>query len=103
MTASPWREHEATLAERQLGLKAGAAGPGDHVAVKRMWDGGPFRRWSATKTTHTPMGYAMGGFVGSYVCGECYEPCDGVYLVREEQNWLCGACKEAVRPSRGEQ
>ena len=63
-----------------------------------MWERGPLRHWSATKTTLTPMGYAEGGFVGSYVCAGCRKPCGGVYLVREEQRWLCGQCKSKVQP-----
>lgn len=66
--------------------------------LKAMWGCGPLRRWSASKSTLTPMGYAEGGFVGSYACGQCRKPCDGVYFVREEQKWLCGPCKSKVRP-----
>ena len=63
-----------------------------------MWQGGPLRQWSAFKTTLTPMSYAEGGFVGSYVCGQCLASSSGVYLVREEQKWLCGRCKSKVQP-----
>ncbi len=73
--------------------------PRPEVNVKPMWEGGPLGRWSASKTTLTPMRYAKGGFVGSYVCAGCREPCDGVYLVREEQKWLCGPCKSKLQPS----
>ena len=69
------------------------------VSVKAMWEGGPLRRWSATKANLTPMGHAEDGFVGSYVCAECRQPCDGVYFVREEQRWLCGPCKSRVQPT----
>jgi len=72
------------------------------VTVKTMWNNGPLRRWSAPKTTLTPMGYGGGGFVGSYVCSKCLNPCDGVYLIRgrprEELKWLCGPCKSKVEP-----
>ncbi len=69
------------------------------VSVKVMWNSGPLRRWSTSKTSLTPMGYAEGGFVGSYVCAGCRKPCDGVYLVREEQRWLCGPCRSKTQPS----
>jgi hypothetical protein len=65
---------------------------------KPMWNGGPIRMWSARKTSQAPMSYADGGFVGSYVCTGSWEPCDGLYLVREEQKWLCGPCKRTIRP-----
>ena len=67
------------------------------ASIRTMWEGGPLRRWSASKTTLTTMGDAGGGFVGSYVCAGCRTPCDGVYLVREEQKWLCGRCKSKVQ------
>jgi hypothetical protein len=70
------------------------------VRIKAMWDCGPLRRWSTSKTTLTPMGYAKGGFVGAYVCWRCRTPCDGLYLVREgpgeELKWLCGPCKSRI-------
>jgi hypothetical protein len=66
---------------------------------RAMCEGGPLCLWSPSKTTLTPMGYAQGGFVGCYVCGSCLETSSGVYLVREEQKWLCGPCKSKVQPS----
>ncbi len=67
-----------------------------------MWESGPLREWSGAdkrpKSHFIP--YAKGGYVGAYACERCCGPCDGVYLVREEQRWLCGACKEAFRPKR---
>ncbi len=92
------REHQRT---KQNPDRARSIGPDSAPEVRQMWDGGPYRRWSPIKTTLTPVGYAKGGFVGSYVCGGCWEPCDGVYRAREEQGWLCGPCKERVRPSGG--
>ena len=44
------------------------------------------------------MTYAKGGYVGSYVCGQCLTTCDGVYFVGKEQKWLCGPCKSKVQP-----
>jgi ribosomal protein S27AE len=66
------------------------------VQIRRMWEGGPLRNWSDRKTTLTPMSHNRGGFVGTYVCERCLGSCDGVYLAREEQRWLCGACKTVV-------
>lgn len=67
--------------------------------VIRMWEGGPLRYWSLSKTTKTTSTYAQGCFAGSYVCDQCLESCDGVYELREEQRWLCGACKRGTGPS----
>jgi hypothetical protein len=71
------------------------------TSFRAMWVGGPPRRWSPSKTTYTPMGYSQGGFVGSYVCAGCWEPCGVLYLVREQQKWLCRPCKWKVRPLIG--
>jgi hypothetical protein len=68
-------------------------------AVRRMWEGGPLRSWSPTKTTLATLAHARGGFVGSYACDLCRRSCDGVYSLKEEQKWLCGACKSKRRPS----
>jgi hypothetical protein len=67
------------------------------ASIRAMWEGGPRRLWSPSKTTLTPMGYAEGGFVGSYVCGQCLATSSGVYRVREEQKWLCGPCKSKIQ------
>ena len=72
--------------------------PEKQTVVRQMWDGGPLRRWSPTKTPQTPMGYST-GFVGSYVCGQCLESCEGVYRLREPEKWVCGACKRKIERS----
>ena len=69
--------------------------------TRQMWESGPIRRWSQIRTTQTPLGCSV-GFVGSYVCGWCSEPCDGVYRLREPKVWVCGACKRKIQPSQGE-
>ena len=65
--------------------------------VKRMWAGGPFRRWSPVRTSGCPMPLAGGGFGGSYVCGECQRPVAGVYRVidrvQRRESWLCDGCR----------
>ena len=38
------------------------------VAPKRMWEGGPLRRWSAERVSGGQIPYDRGGFVGVYVC-----------------------------------
>lgn len=63
------------------------------VEIKRMWPGGPLRRRTSKRTSLTPIGYADGGFVGSYVCDGCRRPGDGLYCAREGYRWLCGACR----------
>ena len=47
-----------------------------------MWNNGPTRRFSETRNSLAPMPYAIGGFVGNYVCQECDAPCQGVYLAK---------------------
>jgi hypothetical protein len=66
--------------------------------VRQMWEGGPLRRWSKAKTPQTPMGHST-GFVGSYVCGQCLESCEGVYRLREPEKWVCGQCKRKIERS----
>ena len=69
------------------------------ASIRAMWEGGPLRQWSASKTTLTPMGYAESGFVGSYICGQCLATSSGVYFVREDQKWLCAPCKCKIQSS----
>ena len=68
--------------------------------IREMWPGGPLRRWSTRKTPQPPLGYRS-GFVGSYLCAGCMEPCDGVYRVRELSKWLCGPCRTKSQLSEG--
>ena len=69
--------------------------------VVRMWGGGPLRNWSPIKTPTSPHRHSQGCFVGAYVCERCRESCDGIYLVREGQSWLCGGCKRGTRYRNG--
>jgi hypothetical protein len=70
------------------------------VEVRQMWKGGPLRKWSPTKSSTTPDSYKV-GFVGSYVCARCQQPCDGVYPVRALTKWLCGPCKKNCQLPEG--
>jgi hypothetical protein len=71
------------------------------IEIKRMWEGGPLRQWSAERPLKGKwIAYATGGFAGCYVCEWCQESADGVYFVREPQKWLCGACKRALGKHR---
>lgn len=99
-------DHQHSYPGGGTGTASVASVPPDSMqtqVVIRMWSGGPFRHWSATKSSLAPMGYATGGFVGSYVCGLCKRSCEGVYLVREEHSWLCGGCKRVVRGPKAPQ
>lgn len=69
--------------------------PTRQPGVRQMWKSGPLRRWSPVKTPQTPMGHSS-GFVGSYVCGHCHEPSEGVYRLREPHKWVCGPCKRKL-------
>jgi len=76
----------------------------DNVWLKPL-DGSPGRQLTEFSTGqitvvrpshNAPMSHNRGGFLGAYVCERCLGSCDGVYLAREEQRWLCGACKTVV-------
>src|SRR5215469_16960575 len=63
--------------------------------VRVMWPGGPSRMYSPVKCSAAPIGYADGGFVGSYVCQKCGQPEAGVYRVKagaQTGMWICGRC-----------
>ena len=65
------------------------------VQIRRMWEGGPLRLWSASANSKCPILYSavISGFVAAYVCEQCLEPSGGVYQSHDkEQKWLCGAC-----------
>ena len=85
---------------RRAVVKPAHISAGGQSAVRQMWEGGPLRRWSSAKSPQTPMGYAT-GFVGSYVCGLCHEPSEGVYRLREPHKWVCGPCKRKLECSGG--
>jgi hypothetical protein len=66
-------------------------------SIRRMWTGGPTRRWSPIRESGCIMPLAAGGFGGAYVCDECAMPVTGVYRVidrvQRQQTWLCGGCR----------
>lgn len=67
------------------------------IINRRMWEGGPLRKWSEARPTGKFINYAQGGYAGSYVCEQCQMSCDGVYRVTTkcgQQEWLCGKCRK---------
>lgn len=58
---------------------------------KRMWVGGPLRRFSGGSVPGARMPLATGGYGGAYICDKCQKPVDGVYEASE--GWICGGCK----------
>jgi hypothetical protein len=68
------------------------------VVVKRMWEGGPLRQWSADskRPGSAFIRQDSGGYAGSYVCEACRCACDGVYCTVQVQKWLCGRCKAKI-------
>jgi hypothetical protein len=64
--------------------------------VRRMWPGGPLRRWSPTSTALCSMGRSGGSFTGAYVCDKCRVSVDGIYFVCEAREWLCATCRKAA-------
>lgn len=67
------------------------------ASVRRMWPGGPLRRWSAARGAGCTMPLDSGGYGGSYVCDGCRGPVVGLYSVirgvQRRAMWLCAACK----------
>jgi hypothetical protein len=65
-----------------------------------MWEGGPTRKWSATKCPGVLGAYygGCGGFVGSYVCQTCGHDVGRVYCVDKSdpalRKWICDGCKD---------
>lgn len=70
--------------------------------VKRMWPGGPLRRFSPVRKGACQAPLEGGGFGGSYVCEGCQMPVAGVYRViagvQSRESWLCASCK--AQPQR---
>jgi hypothetical protein len=71
------------------------------VELRRMWDGGPLRRWSPKPPFEGRAGSwmthagAIGGYVASsYVCEECREWTVGVYYYGGK--WVCEGCKNKL-------
>jgi len=76
------------------------------MSQKRMWQGGPLREWSETKTPATSMSYGKVGYAGRYGCDRCLKAVNGVYLVQETSSsagmWLCSDCRQNVRPKQAQ-
>src|SRR5713101_8380706 len=72
-----------------------------NIIVKRMWPGGPLRRWSPSKCSGGIV-YATGGYVLAYVCEDCRRALVGVYRVRVGADvvWVCRGCREKREPRR---
>jgi hypothetical protein len=73
--------------------------------IRQMWAGGPSRIWSSTCGNMAPMGYATGGFVGSYICQGCNQQADGVYRSEDStggKKWLCGSCADRSAKAENE-
>ena len=92
-----------TAASAEVAINPAGPTPrrGGTTDVRRLWPGGPLRRWSAIRSSGCQIPLATGGFGGSYVCEGCREPVAGVYGVirgvQRRQSWLCGSCK--VQPA----
>lgn len=72
------------------------------AAARRMWAGGPCRRWSVIRESGCTMPLAGGDFGGSYVCDGCQVPAGGlrrvIRLENGQETWLCARCQS--RPAR---
>lgn len=66
------------------------------IETRRMWEGGPLRRWSRTKQRSQSWNFyesaSCRGYAGAYVCDECQESTPGVYRSTPFVRWLCAAC-----------
>lgn len=58
------------------------------VEIRRMWPGGPLRKWSVNREAGVRIPYASGGFVGGYVCDVNQHDVNGVYRM-SDGSWLC--------------
>jgi hypothetical protein len=70
------------------------------IEIKRMWEGGPLRRWSDGPQGRGWTSYqspTLRGFAGSYVCEACQASVAGVYYVPCALQWLCAARKKAAK------
>jgi len=66
--------------------------------IKRMWWGGPLRKWSPERISAGWTQYDKGGYAGPYVCDCCGDDVGGVYRVNGQ--WICGGCKSLDNPGR---
>ena len=60
------------------------------VPTRRMWEGGPVRQFSESRTKGGWMPLNSGGFAGPYVCSRCHSAVSGVY--GPTQGWICADC-----------
>ena len=60
------------------------------VPTRRMWEGGPVRQFSESRTKAGWMPLNSGGFAGPYVCSRCHSAVSGVY--GPTQGWICAEC-----------
>src|SRR3974390_2818824 len=50
------------------------------IEVRRMWEGGPLRQWTAKRPSSGKwVPYEHGGFAGRYVCADCQQTVAGLY------------------------
>ena len=68
--------------------------------IRRMWEGGPLREWSAERAKTGMISYATGGYVGCYVCDKCQQPAAGLYRDKNSNHWHCKACHPKRKISR---
>jgi hypothetical protein len=64
---------------------------------RRIWPGGPLRRWSATPASGFDA-HVGGGFVAAYVCDVCRRPVVGIYHV--DELWECAECRKLAGGER---
>ena len=67
------------------------------IEVRRMWEGGPLRQWTAKRPSSGKwVPYEHGGFAGRYVCADCQQTVAGLYRQNAGAKWLCEACKRKL-------
>lgn len=73
--------------------------PGN-TEIRRMWKGGPLRRWAEERPLSSWIPYATGGYAGPYVCEICRQDVVGVYRCSSE-DWRCAKCRvQAARTGK---
>ena len=64
---------------------------------KRMWENGPSRQFSLTRSSASWTPCATGGYVGMYVCDTCKKPVSGIYGAGRGP-WVCADCRRRAKP-----
>ena len=63
--------------------------------AKRMWPGGPLRRFSPDKRFASSIALESGGYAGAYICDGCGKAHEGIYGP-SPSGCFCSGCRDSV-------